>query len=85
MLNTKNPRAHELAVQLSRLTGQTLTEAVIVSLEHEIERRRSGAEAPETPEDLMAFLCEVREDAPAEFLDDPDPTAWLYDSDGLPA
>lgn len=65
------------------MTGENLTDAVIHSLEAEIERRkkrpvRSRAE-------LMAFLKAVRADAPPEFLSDEDPTAWLYDEDGFPA
>lgn len=46
-LNIKNPRAHDLARRLAQLTGERLTEAVIVSLEERLQRiqgRRAGAD-----------------------------------------
>lgn len=84
MLNIKNPRAHRLAAELSLMTGETLTDAVIHSLEAEIERRKVRGPL-ESREELMRFLADVRADAPPEFLSDEDPTAWLYDENGLPA
>ena len=41
-LNVKNPKAYELATQLSEMTGESLTDAVIRSLETRLaqERRR---------------------------------------------
>lgn len=83
MLNIKNPRAHELASKLAALSGESLTDAVIHSLEAEIERRK--ARPLRSRAELIAFLDAVRADAPPEFLSDEDPTAWLYDEDGLPA
>ena len=43
-LNLKNPRAYELASELSRLTGENLTTTVIVALEQRLasERRNKG-------------------------------------------
>ena len=83
MLNIKNPRAHDLARTLSQMTGDSLTDVVIHSLEAEIERRK--ARPLRSRAELMEFLKAVRADAPPEFLSDEDPTAWLYDEDGLPA
>ncbi|NBW07596.1 MAG: hypothetical protein EBR82_06180 [Caulobacteraceae bacterium] len=83
MLNIKNQRAHDLARTLSQMTGDSLTDVVIHSLEAEIERRK--ARPVRSRAELMAFLKAVRQDAPPEFLSDEDPTAWLYDEDGLPA
>jgi len=39
-LNVKNPRAYELAAELSRLTGESLTAVVIGSLEKRLEAER---------------------------------------------
>lgn len=43
-LNIKNPEAHLLAVELAKLTGESLTTAVVVALRERlaVERRRQG-------------------------------------------
>ena len=38
MLNIKNPRAHQLAVEVAEAAGETLTDAVIHSLEERRDR-----------------------------------------------
>jgi antitoxin VapB len=37
-LNIKNPKTHELAERVARLTGETLTEAVTAALREPLER-----------------------------------------------
>ena len=37
-LNIKNPKTHELAERVARLTGETLTEAVTKALRERLER-----------------------------------------------
>jgi len=37
-LNIKNPKAHELARRVARLTGETLTEAVTTALRERLAR-----------------------------------------------
>ena len=37
-LNIKNPKTHELAERVARLTGETLTEAVTIALRERLER-----------------------------------------------
>lgn len=37
-LNIQQPRAHELAAKLAALTGESLTAAVVRSLEERLER-----------------------------------------------
>ncbi len=37
MLNIKNPRAHQLAVEVAEAAGETLTDAVIHSLEERLD------------------------------------------------
>jgi ribonuclease VapC len=51
-LSIKNPRAEELAAEVTRVTGETLTEAVIVALEERLERLRGRRSRP----DLAARL-----------------------------
>ncbi|MBY0374454.1 MAG: type II toxin-antitoxin system VapB family antitoxin [Bryobacteraceae bacterium] len=52
MLNIKNPEAYELAKKLSARTGETLTEAVIVSLRERLEKQQGGRSAEEVAEIL---------------------------------
>ncbi len=84
MLNIKNPKAHELAIKVAAATGETLTEAVIVSLEERLSRVRPVKPAIDV-EKVEALLAEMRKHLrpldPGE-----DPTAFLYDPEtGLPA
>ncbi|NWF83191.1 MAG: type II toxin-antitoxin system VapB family antitoxin, partial [Bryobacteraceae bacterium] len=46
-LNIKQPRAHELAAQLAKLTGETLTTAVVRSLEERLEREEKKKRSKE--------------------------------------
>ncbi len=54
-LNLKNPRAYSLASEISRLTGESLTAAVITALEQRLaeERRKRGGST--TAEKILAF------------------------------
>ena len=84
MLNIKNPRAHELATKVAAATGETLTEAVIVSLEERLSRVLPAKREIDV-EKVEALLAEMRKHLrplqPGE-----DPTAFLYDPEtGLPA
>lgn len=84
MLNIKNPRAHELAVEVAKVTGESLTDAVIHSLE---ERRDRLKPKPQTidVEKVEALLKELRARLPQSFFEEEDPTAFLYDEEtGLP-
>lgn len=85
MLNIKNPKAHQLAVEVAARTGETLTEAVIVSLQERLARVRP-ARPPIDVEKVEAILKEMREHLPKAFFDEEDPSAFLYDPEtGLPA
>ena len=39
-LNIKSPEAHELAAQLARLTGESMTKAVTEAIRERLERKR---------------------------------------------
>jgi antitoxin VapB len=84
MLNIKNPEAHRLAREVSELTGESLTTAVTVSLEERLERLRQQEPKPASLEELRAMAKEISKHLkPLEVGEDP--TAFLYDDDGLPA
>jgi antitoxin VapB len=86
MLNIKNPKAHELAVEVASRTGESLTDAVIHALEERLERTPKPVRQKATMEELMATVEEIRRHLPPEFFEEEDPSAFLYDPDtGLPA
>ena len=53
VLSIKNSRAKKLAVEVSRETGETITQAVISALEERLERIRGSKTLPETVESIM--------------------------------
>ena len=79
-MNIKNEAAHKLARQISRLTGESITEAVTNSL-----RERLGR--VQTRQSLAARLLEIGRDC-APRLKEPFRSAdhgdLLYDEKGLP-
>lgn len=52
-LNINNEEAHRLAVELSRITGETLTQAVIQSLRERLIRVQGKAGSSDLAEELM--------------------------------
>jgi len=87
MLNIKNPRAHQLANEIAAMTGESLTDAVIHSLEERLERKRNAAPSSEIDRDrLNALLDDIGARLPAWFVEEEDSTTFLYDPEtGLPA
>jgi antitoxin VapB len=81
-MNIKNETAHKLARQLSRLTGESLTEAVTESL-----RERLGRVQTKQSATLSERLLEIGRDC-APRLKEPFRSAehgdLLYDEKGLP-
>ncbi len=60
-LNIKNPKAHELAERVPRLTGETLTEAVTNALRERLERIENvGAVEEERFRELKAMVKDSR-------------------------
>ena len=79
-MSIKNDEADRLARELSELTGESITEAIVVSLRERLEdkRRRPGLE--ERLKRLVAELGRypvLREASPDELMG--------YDEKGLPA
>jgi antitoxin VapB len=54
-ISIKNDRAEKLARQVASETGESLTEAVIHSLEERLERLKGRRSAPDLAETLMAI------------------------------
>ncbi len=80
MLNIKNPRAHELAVKVAAAHGETLTDAVIHSLEERLARRRKPRLVL-SADDIAGPLDEIARAMPPSFFSEADPTAFLYEDD----
>jgi antitoxin VapB len=80
-LNIKNEAAHRMARELSRLTGESMTEAVIKALALRlVDERKRGREGLD---DRIAELVAQMKALPV--LDERPPDGILYDDKGLPA
>ena len=82
-LNIKNPETHRLATELTKLTGETLTQAVTEALRERLERvsrQRQKATAAE----LLAVgrRCAAHLLTPATSVEH---ATLLYDEQGLPS
>lgn len=80
-LNIKIPEAHELAKELSELTGESMARATTEALRERrdrLTRRKAG-----TAERLLEIARGIREQLPPEMLTG-DPTEDLYDEWGAP-
>jgi len=79
-LNVKDPEAHRLAQAIARVTGETMTRAVIEALRERYERlqtRRGKASV----EELLAIAKRASAQAKRPYLDHAE---FLYDERGLP-
>jgi antitoxin VapB len=81
-LNIKSKQAHQLAAKVSKLTGETLTEAVTQALRERVDRLQRQQDSS-----LSERLAEIGKDA-AKHLKEPfrsmNPDDFLYDEKGLP-
>ena len=82
-LNIKNEEAYRLTQELSRLTGESLTTAVIVAVRERLDRLQSQADVPDLAERLIEIgkKCASRLPEPWRSLDHGE---LLYGEDGLP-
>ena len=82
-LNIKNPEAHRLAVELSRVTGESMTKAVTEAIRERLDRERRHREREAKSRRLMAIgrRCAAHLD---EALSSSDHGDLLYDERGLP-
>ena len=80
-LNIKNPEAHELASELARLTGESLTKAVTEAIRERLERERARNERAQRLADLKAIADRA---AAYEWQGEETLEEFLYDERGLP-
>ncbi|MGH6933183.1 MAG: type II toxin-antitoxin system VapB family antitoxin [Dongiaceae bacterium] len=80
-LNIKDREAHELARQLAKETGETMTRAVVEALRERLARKRRHRKASATAKELLDIgqRCAAALKGTA-----PDHGAMLYDERGLP-
>jgi antitoxin VapB len=81
-LSIKNEQADRLARELSDLTGESLTEAVVISLKERLDRKRAHQDNRPLTE-RIAEIARAYSQLPV--LDDRAPEEILgYDENGLP-
>ncbi len=54
-LNIKNPEADDLARTLAKMTGRSITDAVVHALREQLRREQGRSVAPDLSEDMMAI------------------------------
>jgi antitoxin VapB len=82
-LNIKSDEAHRMAQMLARLTGESMTQAVVTAIAERLERERR--QARQCKQDMDAQLRALAEQCIAlPLLDDRDMNTVLYDRSGLP-
>jgi antitoxin VapB len=80
-LNIKSPEAHELAAELARLTGESMTKAVTEAIRERLQREKRKRDEDK----LFAELMEIAEQCAAyPRRDDRSLDEFLYDERGLP-
>ncbi len=78
----KNPKAYQLASELAQLTGESLTAAVIASLEKRLESEKVARGGKSKAERIVEFARKFKEGmAPGSHSSQ---HADMYDEDGLP-
>jgi antitoxin VapB len=81
-LNLKNPRARQLAGELSKLTGESLTTVVIRALEDRLAAERARHGAIRKSDQILAFAQRFAARLPAGISSEGH--AELFGEDGLP-
>ena len=76
-LSIRNPRARALAEELTRLTGESLTDAVVHALEERLDRERNSV-----ARGILAFAERFSAGMPKDFHSSQHEE--LYGYDGLP-
>ena len=80
-LNIKSPEAHELAAELARLTGESLTRAVIEALRERLERKQRQRDRGKIVAEALTIARRV---ARYPRHDRRPHGEFLYDERGLP-
>ncbi len=82
-MNIKSQEAHDLARELAKLTGETVTQAVTVAVRERLERLRDEAGAEERRRRMLELAHVMASRMTPEFRD-LDIDDYLYDERGLP-
>ena len=81
-LSIKNPEADELARRLAAITGESITEAIIVALRERLRRQRGRTAGPRLRDELHAIRTRC---SALPVLDSRSPEEILgYDENGGP-
>jgi antitoxin VapB len=80
-LNIKSSEAHELAAELARLTGESMTRAVTEAIRERLEREKRRRDEDKLVEDLLEIGRQV---ASYPRRDHRTLEEFLYDERGLP-
>ena len=80
-LNIKSAEADRLVTEVSKLTGESKTQAVIESLRQRLVRERQSRDGERLTMDLLAIGEKC---AAYQVVDPASHSELLYDSDGLP-
>ena len=81
-LNVKNPQAHDLARELAELTGESLTAAVMTSLDERLQRERQRRMTRKKAERILDFAERFSAGMPGDAHSSEH--ADIYGEDGLP-
>jgi hypothetical protein len=84
-LNLKNPEVYRLAQELSAATGESMTEAVRLSLQERLDRLKQAddADLERRLQRITDLATKLRELSPPGYWDQ-DFDELMYDEDGLP-
>ncbi|MCA8929812.1 MAG: type II toxin-antitoxin system VapB family antitoxin [Alphaproteobacteria bacterium] len=82
-LTIKNPKAYAMAAELTRLTGESICQAVMQALEARLQAER-GKVRPDLAERRAKILALVEEVKHLPVYDSRHPDEILYDEHGLP-
>ncbi|AGY56596.1 type II toxin-antitoxin system VapB family antitoxin [Gloeobacter kilaueensis] len=83
-LNIKSDRAYQMATELSRLTGESVTQAVTQAIEERLERMRGQTRRRRQGIARRLLALSTRSTA-LPVLDPRPPDEILYDAHGLPS
>jgi antitoxin VapB len=83
-LNIKNPEAHELAKELAELTGESMTDAVVVALRERLRRVRNSDEHVHARKEAILAMGREIASRMSEETRTMDINEYLYDERGLP-
>jgi antitoxin VapB len=83
-LNIKNNDAHQLAVELAEITGQSLSAAVTTALRNELEREKRLHDHDGRIRRIEEITQSYRDKVGKPLPTREDMDEWMYDESGLP-